>query len=243
MRAPAVASPALISHLALCFRFNSQESRHGARETHEFSDWRRPSLFVLLAGLLPAVFAVVGTLRADDDSAESGRHESDHSDVSGKTYESVELKKMAPGKIPGTFVRLTIVNADTGKEITLWAKTVKEVSSADGTVQLAYDSVSKTLAPTGPRQAGRDPAAGQGRRPCTDAEGPHTKAKTPRRGKRGAQDADSTPVDPKEAEAKRQEIFKKTGVWMWPELTAEQQAAELAKRKEFIKRFPTRFPI
>jgi hypothetical protein len=160
---------------------------------------------------------------------------------SGKTYESVELKKMAPGKIAGTYVRLTIV-ADTGKEVTLWAKTVKEVSSTDGTVQLRYDAVSKTLAPTDPdKLAEIQRLAKAALHPAQTPKTHNTKPK-PRRSKRGAPDADSPPVDPKEAEAKRLEIFKTTGVWMWPELTAEQQAAELAKRKEFIKKVSDTYP-
>jgi hypothetical protein len=138
-------------------------------------------------------------------------------------------------------VRLTIVNADTGKEVTLWAKTVKEVSSSDGTVQLRYDTVSKTLAPTDPDKLAEIQRLAKAA--AHPAPMPKARARPKsRRGKRGVQDADSPPVDPKVAEAKRQEIFQKTGVWMWPPLTADQQAAELAKRKEYIKKVTDTFP-
>ncbi len=55
---------------------------------------------VLLAALLPALLAVAGTLRADDDPIKGMEGTKVAIKMqSGKTYESVELKKMAPGKI------------------------------------------------------------------------------------------------------------------------------------------------
>jgi hypothetical protein len=196
---------------------------------------------VLLAGLLPALLAVAGTLRADDDPIKGMEGTKVTVKMqSGKTYESVELKKMTPGKIAGTYVRLTIVNANSGKDVTLWAKTVKEVSTSDGTVQLQYDSVSKTLAPTDPDKLAEIQRLAKAAAHPVPVPKTRTKAKS-RRGKRGAQD-DDTPVDPKVEEAKRQEIFKKTGVWMWPTLSADQQTAEVAKRKEFIKKVTDTYP-
>ena len=45
----------------------------------------------------------------------------------------------------------------------------------------------------------------------------------------------------KENEAKRIAYYKKTGVWLWPEITAEQQKEELAKRKEFVHKVAKKF--
>jgi hypothetical protein len=45
----------------------------------------------------------------------------------------------------------------------------------------------------------------------------------------------------KQAEDKRLEFFKKTGVWLWPELSADQQKQALAKQKEYVRKVSEKF--
>jgi hypothetical protein len=42
-------------------------------------------------------------------------------------------------------------------------------------------------------------------------------------------------------ETKRIEHFRSTGVWLWPSLSVKEQAAELAKRKEYVRKVSEKF--
>jgi hypothetical protein len=171
---------------------------------------------------------------------------------SGKVLAGMEIVKLTPGKIPGTFTSIAVANPETQKRTTLGAKAVKSVQSADGRTLLAYDATSKALAPTDPDKlaaihraaealAEKSPSAKPGGTPghATPHSSPANKNKTRSRRPAGKAEED---LDPKEKEARRQAFFKETGVWLWPDLSDEQQKEELAKRKDLLKKIDEAFP-
>ena len=166
---------------------------------------------------------------------------------SGKTLKGVTIDEARPGKIPGTFSNLRVTDSETGVQALLGASAVVRVSGVDGKCYLIFDASSKALAPPDAEQleAIHKAAAAAGEKPTAEAA---PVRKTGRAGKsragrlrRGAVSAADAEARRTENEAKRLAYFKKTGVWLWPEVTDEEQEKGVAKQKEFLKKVNDKF--
>jgi hypothetical protein len=166
---------------------------------------------------------------------------------SGKTLKDVTIDEARPGKIPGTFSNLRVTNSETGGQILLGASAIVRVSGVDGKCYLIFDTPSKALAPPDPAglEAIHKAAAAAGEKPATQPaharKNGHAGKNHTTRSKRGAETAADAEARRKENEAKRQAYFQKTGVWLWPEVTDEEQAKGVAKQKEFLRKVNDQF--
>ena len=165
---------------------------------------------------------------------------------SGKTLKGVTIEEVRPGKIPGTFNNLRVTDPETGVHTLLGASAVLRVLGIDGKCYLIFDAPSKCLAPPDAERlaAIHQAVASAGEKPAGTAV---TSRKTGRSAKgttKSKHAADATADEEasrKAKEAKRQAYFKKTGVWLWPEVTDKDQEEWLAKHKEFLRKVNEKF--
>lgn len=154
---------------------------------------------------------------------------------SGRTMKDVVIEIVFPGDIAGTVARLRIHDPSSGARPILGASAIKNVTSANGRQLLVFEEKSRCLAPPDEK------ILAEIRRKAKAAKGASGKGKS-RPGRRTKPDkqtkksaAGSEEERRKRNEAKRKNFHEKTGVWLWPELTEEQQAESLAKTKENLK--------
>ena len=124
------------------------------------------------------------------------------------------------------------------------------MTGVDGKVCLVFDAPSKAFAPPDAAQLAtiHQAAAAIAEKPSGKAASPqkagHSTKERAAKSKRGEKTDDADGDDDarrKEKEAERLEYFKKTGVWLWPELTAKEQEENLAKEKEFVHKVAKNF--
>ncbi len=148
---------------------------------------------------------------------------------SGKVLRGVTIVEVRPGDVHGTVATLRVYDPAKQLRSVLGASAIQRVATADGTVLLAFDKKSQTLAPTDPEKLAEiRKAASAGPK---DSAGPASRAAP-------GEDA----ARRKQKEAQRQEFFKKTGVMPWAELSDEEQKAEIEKEKAFLKKVAEHFP-
>ena len=166
---------------------------------------------------------------------------------SGKTLKGVTIDEARPGKIPGTFSNLRVTNSETGVQALLGASAIVRVSGVDGKCYLIFDAPSKALAPPDAEQleAIHKAAAAAGEKPAAQPAPVRKAGRTGKsragRSRRGAVSAADAEARRTENEAKRLAYFKKTGVWLWPEVTDEEQEKGVAKQKEFLRKVNDKF--
>jgi hypothetical protein len=164
---------------------------------------------------------------------------------SGRTLPDVELIEVKAGSIAGTVRSVTLRDPALGSRSALGASGIKQIAGSGG-VLLTYDPVSKSLAPPDPELLRRIHEAAK----TADAGGPGGPAGTPSRTPRSPRAKPGEAAEPKpeekektpeEKEAERREHFRKTGVWLWPELTKEQQQAAVDEQRQFLKKVAETF--
>lgn len=162
---------------------------------------------------------------------------------SGKTVEGVSIVKVRPGRIPGTVASVTITGEGGRGGRVLGAAAVKEILAADGSCLLRYDEIARTLVRPGAENLEAIRKAAQETAPKPAHHKP-SKGE-PSQGKPDERKPPDEPADrpaPKDdrqlprTEAQRLDFFNKTGVWLWPELTGQEQQAAVARHKEFLER-------
>jgi hypothetical protein len=204
--------------------------------------------------MLPAIFSSAW-LFADDSSKTAPKAQNlVGSQVtielrSGKILRRVTIEEAKPGKVPNTVTMLRVVDPTSGAKSTLGAAGVKRVSTADGECCLTFDAASKLLMPPGAEQPSASLEATVSKKSTdtasTDAalEKPAAARQPSRPAKRRSPKVKQEEAEsPEAAEARREEFFKKTGVRLWPELTEEQQKAEVIKQKEYLEKVVRYFP-
>jgi hypothetical protein len=153
--------------------------------------------------------------------------------ASGKVLQGVEVQEARPGKVAGTVSSLTIVDPVKGTRTTLGAVGIKRISGSDGAARLVYDAVAKTLvhADVDNLQAIREAAQGKKSPPPERKRKPKQPAETEADQQRRKQEEAQRR---KQQEAERRAHFQKTGVWLWPELTDEEQKAAVEEEKKYL---------
>ena len=211
------------------------------------------ALLTLLLSTSAGVWAVV----AADSTGETSDLVGSRVNIqlrSGKTLSGVLVEEATRGALAGTVTKLRISDPETGNKSLLGASAIKQIMTGEGKSCLIYDALCKALVSPDPeklaaiRKAAESaaakppaevPADGAAEKPAAGVRQPPTRSPKKRAGKEEPKDPAAAAAEEaarrKEAEQKRVEYYKKTGVWLWPELTAEQQKEELAKRKEFIR--------
>ncbi|MCE5266840.1 MAG: hypothetical protein LLG00_03025 [Planctomycetaceae bacterium] len=165
----------------------------------------------------------------------------------GKALRGVVIEEAVPGKIPGTFVRVRVSDPASNSTPTLGAMAIRYVATTDGNRLLAFDEATKCLASTDADSLDAIHRAAAAARPATSSAASPKVAKShsARTAKRTGDSSSSASNDAerhKQNEDKRLAFFKKTGVWLWPELTADEQKAALGKQREFIRNVSEAFP-
>jgi hypothetical protein len=164
---------------------------------------------------------------------------------SGKKLKGVTIEKIRPGKIPGTVANLRVTEGDSGIATLLGAAAIRQVSGLDGTPYLVFDEPSKSLVPPDDArlEAIHRAAAAQGEAAAGQAAArKNGHAAKDHRAKRGAETPAEEEARRKANEAKRQEYFKQTGVWLWPEVTDKDWEDGVAKQKAFLRQVYEKFP-
>ncbi len=169
----------------------------------------------------------------------------------GKPLENVIVEKVQPGKIPGTVASLWLRHSET-EPGTLWGAGTIATVLLDGRAVLAFDETTKSLASPDPdrlstihKAAGKlseKPAAAAMPKPKPKKKKDTVKdraAKTKRKDNGLYTDEE---LSARANDASRFEYYRKTGVWLWEEVTEEVHKKELAKRKEYLQEVAAHFP-
>lgn len=153
--------------------------------------------------------------------------------ASGKELKGVEVAEARPGKIAGTISSVTIVDPAKGARSTLGAAGIKRITGSDGAALLIYDAAAKSLVPADSdnleaiREAAQEEKSPpeRKRKPKQPVD---TEADQQRRKEEEAQER-------KKREAERLAYFQKTKVWLWPEMTDEEQKAAVEEEKKYLE--------
>jgi len=167
---------------------------------------------------------------------------------SGKMLRGVTIAEARPGKVPRSVAMLWITSATSGSKSVLGAAAVKQVT-IEGECCLAFDPESKLLMPPGadnPKPAHASPPS-EKTTAATVSNGPpeelpaikHASRTQKHSRPKGKQKQEEQTQET--AEARRQAFFRKTGVWLWPELTDEQQKAEIAEQRQLLEKISQHF--
>lgn len=198
----------------------------------------RAALFETLAAVALLAFLAfrVAPARAADAPSPAGARVSVELQ-SGKTIEGVNLVKVRPGRIAGTVASVTTAGEGGAGSRVLGAAAVKQVLAADGSCLLRYDEIAKTLVRPGAadleaiRKAAQQAASKPAHRKPRKGEPSQAKPEEP-----AEQPAPKEDQPLPRTEAERLDLFNKTGVWLWPELSSQEQQAAVARHKEFLDR-------
>jgi hypothetical protein len=158
---------------------------------------------------------------------------------SGKTLKGVVIAEVRPGNIPGTVVKLRVTDAETGAMTILGAAAVAKVTGVDGKELLVFDTPSKTLVQPNSAQLAAIHQAAE--KSAAETPAPRRAKDRATKLKKGGKAEVDDDVHRKEREAKRIEYFKKTGVWLWPELTEEQQKERVVEQKKYLDKVAKKF--
>ncbi len=168
---------------------------------------------------------------------------------SGKILRGVTIEEVKPGKAPQSVLMLRISNATNGAKSMLGASAIEQVITVDGECRLTFDPESKLLTPPDPEKpkVARKTAPPEKRTAATASDASLEKSSTgkscPRTQKRShAKNKQKQEEEtPEAAENRRQAFFNQTGVWLWPELTDEQQKTEVAEQKKYLEKISRYF--
>ncbi|MBN1395024.1 MAG: hypothetical protein JW959_08370 [Pirellulales bacterium] len=157
---------------------------------------------------------------------------------SGKTLKGVIVEKVVPGKIPATVSRLQVRDPATGSRPVLGAAGINRITSVDGQELLVFEEKSRCLAPPDEETLAKIRQAAEAKKVPRKSYSP--RKKTPKENA-GAQPSDDEQSRRNRNEEKRKAFFDKTGVWLYPELTEEQQAEAYKETKEFVGKVSEKF--
>ncbi|MEN6452525.1 MAG: hypothetical protein ABFC96_18705 [Thermoguttaceae bacterium] len=209
--------------------------------------WRRShrSLLIVLVFLAGALRGVAADPPARHEKQPLVGKQVDIELQSGKSLRGVQIEEAVAGKIPGTIARLRVVDLNTGSRPILGASAVKRVTAADGTPLLAFDEPTRCLAsPDAATLATIHQAAATTKQASRQATSKPNEPKSPRPAKKNLKKP-ASPEDEaarhKRNEESRAEFYKKTGVWLWPELTADEQQQALTVQKDYVRKVSERF--
>jgi hypothetical protein len=154
---------------------------------------------------------------------------------SGKEMKEVKIEGVTEGKAPGSIAKLRIHDPASGGRPMLGAAAIKRITAPDGACLYVFHPGLKCL--VSPEHLQDEAASEWEKKPDQPRKAGSGK---PSSGKRSPADAEAERR--KQNEQKRKEFFDKTGVWLWPELTDEQQAEALAKTRQLIEKTQAAFP-
>jgi len=162
---------------------------------------------------------------------------------SGRVMKDVVVEEVIPGDIADTIARLRIHDPSSGSRPMLGAATIKNVSTGAGEPLLVFEEKSRCLAPPDEEKLAeirRSASASRGAS-AARARGSTSSTRKTRPDRTRKSPAELEAERRKQNEEKRKEFHEKTGVWLWPELTDEQQAEALAKVRENLKTVSEKF--
>lgn len=160
---------------------------------------------------------------------------------SGKTLKNVVIEEVVTGDIPETISRLRLFVPATGSRPIMGAAAVKRITTLDGKELLVFEAKSKCLAPPDAEILAKIRRAAESKkRPSASRKPRHGRKTKPGAARKTDSDNDEK-ARRQRNEQKRKEFFEKTGVWLWPELTDEQQKEALAKGKEYVATIAEKF--
>ncbi len=168
---------------------------------------------------------------------------------SGKILRGVTIDEAKPGKAPHSVMMLRITNATSGAKSVLGAAAVERVTTVDGECCLTFDAESKLLTPPDSEKPAVSQKTAKSEKLTVVTASDASLEKTPparqpsRPSKRARPKGKQKQEEetPEAAEARRQDFFKKTGVWLWPELTDEQQKTEVVEQKKHLEKISRHF--
>lgn len=165
---------------------------------------------------------------------------------SGKSMKGVIVEEVVPGDIPETVARLKIHDPSGGSHPILGAAAVKRIAAPDGRELYVFEEKSRCLAPADAEKLAEVRKAAESvKRPAAGGKSPSERkakpGKSSRPGPAGDEEARRKRNEEKRNEEKRKEFFEKTGVWLWQELTEEQQQEALGSVKEYIAEIQKKF--
>lgn len=153
---------------------------------------------------------------------------------SGRVMKNVVIEMVFPGDIADTVARLRVRVPSSGSRPILGASSIDNITLANGEKLLVFEEKSRCLAPADEKKLAEIRQAA-GELKGSSAKGKPNSARKTKPGKTRKYTAETEEERRKKNEEKRKEFHKKTGVWLWPELTEEQQAEGLAKAKANLK--------
>lgn len=171
---------------------------------------------------------------------------------SGKKLADHVLETIRPGKVPGTYASLKLQASDTNITAVYGAGVISKVL-LDGETILAFDEATKSLASPDEKKLDVIHKAATSladkEKSATDSSSRSTPtAKKPKVGKdrKGKAKKGDIPYTDEELAARATEEgrithYRKTGVYLWEEITDEVYKAELEKRKDYIKKVSEHF--
>ncbi len=160
---------------------------------------------------------------------------------SGRTLKGMIVEDVIGGDIPRTISQLRLREPKSGSRPILGAAAVKRVTSPDGKVLLVFEEQSKCLAPPDEKILAdvRQATKAEKERAAARKSASNRKTKAHQSHKSSA--GDDEDARRKRYEEKRKEFHDKTGVWLWPELTDEQQKEALKQVKDYVAKVQQRF--
>jgi hypothetical protein len=172
--------------------------------------------------------------------------------ASGKTLDDAAVVKVGAGKLPGTISSITVEDSATGDKKIFGAQAIRELKAAKPLMRFVYDSELKLLVDAGADRESLHATAHQ-REEVVRARKEATASRAAAEAEEARQRADDAKAAASRAredavaarqqrELERKDYFQRTGVWRWPELTDDEQAAALAKQKAFIENAGKAFP-
>lgn len=215
-------------------------------EGENFAMGRRFS-FAAVFALVWICFALLGGLcleAAASDDASAGPSSLVGSRVnvelrSGKIMKSVLVAEATPGETPGTITKLRVVNMTTRAQSVLGASAIDRVVAGDGGDSFVFDETLKVLVSSDPekREAARKASAAKKPAPHVEEE-EESEAHSEEPVESDAERAKRRHQD----EQKRLRFYKKTGIWLWPELTDADQKKEVARQRDYVQKVIEKFP-
>ena len=163
---------------------------------------------------------------------------------SGDSLTDVDVLRVGQGRIAGTISSLTVVKEKGGTPKLIGAAKIKQVD-LEGEPAFVYDPVLSALVSTSVdrgklRKAVFDrERAEEKRRRAEQEEAREADADAARKAKASAEEEQSLRL---EKENQRREVYRKTGVWLWPDPTDAEQEAALKRQKAFLQEVGQKMP-
>ncbi|MEN6457459.1 MAG: basic secretory protein-like protein [Thermoguttaceae bacterium] len=198
-------------------------------------------MFLLLALLTVAIRAGGAADAPPEQLQLVGKHV-DLELKSGKTLHGVVIEEAVAGKIAGTIAKLRVSNPATETRPTLVAAAIKRVTEVNGAELLVFDDVTKSLVPPDEETRAAIHAAATAAKANRSGNGSKTsKGRSSRSNNNGQESSADAAAHYKSSEEKRIQFFKRTGVWLWPDLTADQQETAIKAQQAYVRKVSERF--